>query len=91
MYIDNNDSEKNIILCASIYHLFVALMIIYSRKIQGRVYLLLTTHEVGQYEHFKRIYPQLNKLGIPCEIRLRNKKHELLGIEARITKNNIKE
>lgn len=86
----NHIDDQNIVLCASIYHIFVALMVIYSRKIADNSFILLTTHEKEQFEHFQRILPRLEKLGIPCELRLRNKKHELLGIEFLKTKEQYK-
>lgn len=87
----SSDAKKTtLILCASIYHLFVALMIIYSRDLSDKVFLLLTTHEKAQYDVFLKIQPKLERLGIPFEIRLRNKKRELLGIEAIKSKQQIK-
>ncbi len=84
------DNKPTIILCSSIYHLFVALMIIYIRNISDNVFLLLTTHEKAQYDRFNEIQPRLKKLNIPFEIRLRNKKHEILGIEAIKSKQQLK-
>jgi hypothetical protein len=74
-------SSTDVILCASIYHLFIALMLIGRQDKRNTCLLMLTTHEHPQYLHFLKIAPRLRELGIRFEIRLRDKRAELLGIE----------
>ena len=72
----------NVYVCVTLYHVYVALLDIFSSKRDyNKLVILLNANNKQIFKQFQYIYQQLIKEGVNCSIRLRSKTKEVLGFE----------
>lgn len=78
-------------LCVTLYHVYITLVkIISNRESKDDVVILLNANNEQIFEQFKYIDKQLKSNGYACDLRLRSKKNEVLGIERMNNRKQLK-